>query len=205
MIYAVVMSGGRGTRLKIDVEKPLFKLHDKPLIDYVLNNLKLSKFIEKIFIAVSPHTPNTTSYLKSLEEDFEIINTPGVDYIHDLSFILDFFEKKSSEDILLIINADLPFISTETIDFVINYYLEADFESLTTLVPIEIFKELGIIYSYDYKGLVPSGLNMLKTRNITQQEGQIVLSKPELAININTLQDASIADLFFNSFYKTDD
>ena len=36
MIYAIVMAGGRGTRLKVDVEKPLFKLHGKPLIKYVL-------------------------------------------------------------------------------------------------------------------------------------------------------------------------
>ena len=30
MIYAIVMAGGRGTRLKTPVEKPLFKLQNKP-------------------------------------------------------------------------------------------------------------------------------------------------------------------------------
>ena len=49
MIYAVIMSGGKGTRLKADVEKPLFKLRGKPLIDYVIKNLSDSKFIDKIF------------------------------------------------------------------------------------------------------------------------------------------------------------
>lgn len=39
MIYAIVMAGGRGTRLKVNVEKPLFKLHGKPLIKYVLDNI----------------------------------------------------------------------------------------------------------------------------------------------------------------------
>ena len=42
MIYAIVMAGGRGTRLKVDVEKPLFKLHGKPLIKYVLDNISSS-------------------------------------------------------------------------------------------------------------------------------------------------------------------
>ena len=56
MIYAIVMAGGRGTRLKVDVEKPLFKLHDKPLIKYVLDNISSSKLVEDVVIAVSSHT-----------------------------------------------------------------------------------------------------------------------------------------------------
>lgn len=201
MIYAVIMSGGKGTRLKADVEKPLFKLRGKPLIDYVIKNLSDSKFIDKIFVAVSPNTPATTKYLTSLDSSFEIIDTPGTDYLNDLSFILDFFEKKSKEDILLVINADLPFISSDLIDYVIEHYLSLNVESLSTLVPVEIFKELNLLYSYDFDGLVPSGLNILKTRNVIQEEENLILSKVELAININTLQDASIANSLFNSFF----
>ena len=201
MIYAVIMSGGKGTRLKADVEKPLFKLRGKPLIDYVIKNLSDSKFIDKIFVAVSPNTPATTKYLTSLDSSFDIIDTPGTDYLNDLSFILDFFEKKSKEDILLVINADLPFISSDLIDYVIEYYLSLNVESLSTLVPVEIFKELNLLYSYDFDGLVPSGLNILKTRNVIQEEENLILSKVELAININTLQDASIANSLFNSFF----
>ena len=106
MIYAILMAGGRGTRLKVPTEKPLFKLHDKPLIKYVLDNLKSSKLIDEIIIAVSPNTPQTTDYLKSLNDDFKILPTSGEDYLTDLSYILDYFEKKSPEDILLFINAD---------------------------------------------------------------------------------------------------
>lgn len=201
MIYAVIMSGGKGTRLKADVEKPLFKLRGKPLIDYVIKNLSDSKFIDKIFVAVSPNTPVTTKYLTSLDNSFEIIDTPGTDYLNDLSFILDFFEKKSKDDTLLVINADLPFISSDLIDYVVEYYLSLNVESLSTLVPVEIFKELNLLYSYDFDGLVPSGLNILKTRNVIQEEENLILSKVELAININTLQDASIANSLFNSFF----
>ena len=201
MIYAVIMSGGKGTRLKADVEKPLFKLRGKPLIDYVIKNLSDSKFIDKIFVAVSPNTPVTTKYLTSLDSSFEIIDTPGTDYLNDLSFILDFFEKKSKDDTLLVINADLPFISSDLIDYVIGHYLSLNVESLSTLVPVEIFKELNLLYSYDFDGLVPSGLNILKTRNVIQEEENLILSKVELAININTLQDASIANSLFNSFF----
>ena len=202
MIYAILMAGGRGTRLKVHVEKPLFKLHDKPLIKYVLDNLKSSKFIDEIIIAVSPNTCETTNYLESLKGDFKILPTSGEDYLKDLSFILDYFEKKSSEDILLFINADLPFISTKTIDFVLDFYLNCDKDALSVLVPVEIFNDLGLIYSYEFEGCVPSGLNILKSKNVVQDEYQLVISDVELALNINTIPDSEIAEKLYFKYYE---
>ena len=91
MIYAILMAGGRGTRLKVPCEKPLFKLHDKPLIKYVIENVNQSKLIDQLVIAVSPNTRETIDYLKSLDDDFQILDTSGDDYLTDLSYILDYF------------------------------------------------------------------------------------------------------------------
>ena len=201
MIYAILMSGGMGTRLKVPCEKPLFELCGKPLIKYVLDNLQASKLIDKIIIAVSPHTRETTNYLNSLDGDFQILDTSGDDYLTDLSYILDYFEKQSKDDILLFINADLPFISTETIDCVLNHYLKSDKDALSTLVPVEIFKELGLQYSYEFNGLVPSGLNVLRSINIVQDEDQLIIPKVELALNINTLLDSKVAEKYYNRYY----
>ena len=201
MIYAILMAGGMGTRLKVPVEKPLFKLCDKPLIKYVLDNLSDSKLIDEIVIAVSPHTVETTKYLKSLNLDFQILDTSGDDYLTDLSFILDYFEKQSRDDILLFINADLPFISTETIDYVIDYYLKSDKDALSTLVPVEIFDDLGLNYSYEFEGKVPAGLNILRSINVVQDEVQVTIPKIELALNINTLLDSQVAEKFYNEYY----
>lgn len=201
MIYAILMAGGMGTRLKVPEEKPLFKLHDKPLIKYVIDNLKSSKLIDKIVIAVSPNTPKTTGYLESLHDDFLILDTSGEDYLKDLSYILEYFEKKSKKDILLFINADLPFISTETIDYVINYYLDNDNDALSVIVPVEVFDELGLKYSYEFNGCVPSGLNILRSENIIQEETQLLLSKVELALNINTIPDSKIAEKLYEEYY----
>ena len=195
------MAGGMGTRLKVPCEKPLFKLCNKPLIKYVIDNLNASKLIDKIIIAVSPHTRQTTQYLQSLNGDFEILDTSGDDYLTDLSFILDYFEKKSCEDTLLFINADLPFISTETIDYVLDYYSKSDKDALSTLVPVEIFEELGLGYSYEFNGNVPSGLNVLRSVNIVQDEDQLIIPKKELALNINTLLDSKVAEKFYNEYY----
>ncbi|WP_405277464.1 NTP transferase domain-containing protein [Methanobrevibacter sp.] len=201
MIYAILMAGGMGTRLEVPCEKPLFKLCNKPLIKYVLDNLKPSKLIDEIVIAVSHHTPETTEYLQSLDEDFQILDTSGDSYLTDLSFILDYFEKKSDKDILLFINADLPFISTETIDYVLQYYLECGKDALSTLVPVEIFKDLGLNYSYEFNGYVPSGLNVLRSINIVQDEAQLIIPKRELALNINTLLDSKVAEKLYQEYY----
>jgi adenosylcobinamide-phosphate guanylyltransferase len=201
MIYAILMAGGMGTRLKVPCEKPLFKLCNKPLIKYVIDNLNASKLIDKIIIAVSPHTRETVKYLNSLNGDFEILDTSGDDYLTDLSFILDYFERKSSKDTLLFINADLPFISTETIDYVLDYYAKSDKDALSTLVPVEIFDELGLDYSYEFNGNVPSGLNVLRSVNIVQDEDQLIIPKKELALNINTILDSKVAEKFYREYY----
>ena len=201
MIYAILMAGGMGTRLKVPCEKPLFKLHDKPFIKYVIDNLKSSRLIDQIVIAVSPNTRQTTEYLRSLNEDYKILDTSGDDYLKDLSYILDYFEKRSKEDILVFINADLPFISSQTIDDVITHYLNSDKDALSVLVPVEIFEELGLEYSYDFDGKVPSGLNILRSENIIQDENQLVLAKVELALNINTIPDSEIAEKLYHEYY----
>ena len=201
MIYAILMAGGMGTRLEVPEEKPLFKLHGKPLIKYVVDNLKSSELIDKIVIAVSPNTPETTDYLNSLNDDLVILDTSGEDYLKDLSYILDYFEKKSKNDILVFINADLPFISAQTIDHVIDYYLNDDNDALSVIVPVEIFDELGLKYSYEFNGCVPSGLNILRSENIIQDETQLVLEKVELALNINTIPDSEIAEKLYNKYY----
>ncbi|WP_458403699.1 NTP transferase domain-containing protein [Methanobrevibacter sp.] len=201
MIYAILMAGGMGTRLEVPCEKPLFKLRDKPLIKYVLDNLKASRLIDEIVIAVSRHTRETTRYLKSLDESFQILDTSGDDYLTDLSYILDYFEKKSRNDTLLFINADLPFISTEIIDYVLNFYLKSEKDALSTLVPVEIFEDLGLDYSYEFEGRVPSGLNVLRSENIIQDEDQLVIPKVELALNINTLLDSEVAEKLYDEYY----
>ena len=188
------MAGGRGTRLDTPVEKPLFKLHNKPLIKYVLDNLNSSKLVEKVIIATSPNTPETVEYIRQFNH--EVLDTPGVDFLHDLSFILDFFEAKSEDDILLFINADLPFISGECIDYILKSYFKSDKEALSTLIPVSIFDDLKLKYEYEYMGLVPVGVNILKSINKIQDEYQLILNKEELAFNINTLQDASVADKY---------
>ena len=95
----------------------------------------------------------------------------------------------------------MPFISTETIDYVLKYYLKSDKDALSVLVPVEIFEDLGLEFTYEFNGNVPSGLNVLRSINIVQDEDQLIIPKAELALNINTIPDSKVAEKLYNQYY----
>ena len=222
MIIAVLMAGGKGKRLGGDFEKPLFKFKDKSLIEYVIENLENSKYIEKIVVATSPHTLKTQKFLAkknfnngnvyknfnkendgfNINEYYNYIETPGYGYLEDLSFLLSNFEKKSNNDILFFINADLPFVSSKIIDNVLKNYFERNSPGLSVSVPINIFEEFNIEPSYVFEGLVPSGVNILISQNKVQIEEKLIIPKIELALNINSMDDVKIANYLFDNIME---
>ena len=72
---------------------------------------------------------------------------------------------------------------------------------MSVLVPVEIFNDLGLDYSYEFEGNVPSGLNVLRSINIVQEEDQLICPKVELALNINTIPDSKVAEKLYNEYY----
>ncbi|OWT33231.1 hypothetical protein BGI41_03485 [Methanobrevibacter sp. 87.7] len=204
MIIALIMAGGLGTRLNSNIEKPLFKFNNKHLIDYVLENISLSDLIDKIVVAVSSNTLNTKNYLinnhfacfNNSFNDYDkfYLNTPGKGYLNDLSYILSIFEKISKNNIILIINADLPFIKSDIIDYVIAKYLEFDKPSLSVQIPVEVYKKYNVSYNnYEFNGFVPSGLNILKSENSIQEQTDLIMDDIRLAFNLNSIDDVDIA------------
>ncbi|WP_295622642.1 NTP transferase domain-containing protein [uncultured Methanobrevibacter sp.] len=209
MIIALVMAGGKGLRLESEIEKPLFPINDKPLITYVLDNINESELIEKTVVAVSPHDPNTEDFLinnlnfSHFDSSFYdsnnnhyYLDTLGKGYVEDLSNILEIFEKKSKDDILIFINADLPLVNSEILDDILSHYLSQDKPALSTLVPVEIFEEYRVNYSYEFNGNVPSGINILRSENVVQDEELLIISRWELIFNVNTIETAILASKF---------
>jgi adenosylcobinamide-phosphate guanylyltransferase len=199
MIIGILMAGGCGTRLSGDVEKPLFNFNGKFLIDYVLDNFRDS-IVDKIIIALSPHTPCTREYLISkglsefndrLVESF--IVTPGEGYLKDYNYILGLLEKGSKNDTLVFLNTDLPFVSSKIIDDVIGVYESNSLDALSVFVPETIFKDNNIDYKYAFNDLVPSGLNIVRSENIIQEQEDLIIPLVDLALNINTPNNVSVA------------
>ena len=209
MIIALVMAGGKGLRLKSDIEKPLYPLNDKPLMSYVLDNIKESELIEKTVVAVSPNAPNTKEFLinelhfSSFDSSFYdsdkndyYLDTLGKGFVEDLSKILEVFESRSKDDIMIFINADLPLVGADILDEILNYYLSQDKPALSVSVPVEIFDEYGINYSYEFNGKVPSGINILRSENVVQEEELLIIPRYELIFNVNTIDTAILVSKF---------
>jgi len=59
----LIMAGGKGTRLGLNIEKPLLEIKGKPMIDYVIETLLKSK-VGTIYIAVSKNTRKTEHHIR---------------------------------------------------------------------------------------------------------------------------------------------
>lgn len=185
MVTALLMAGGKGTRMNLDLEKPLIIVDGKPLIEHVLNALQDSSCVDEIIVATSHHTPATTFHVEGL--GFRVLKTPGNGYVEDLSFLLS--KEDFENEVILTITSDLPLITSEIIDLVLEKYHKSSKPAMSVMVPVEIFREHGLKASLVLENGVPSGLNILRGKNTEQDEEVLVLGKIELALNINSPED----------------
>jgi adenosylcobinamide-phosphate guanylyltransferase len=58
---ALVMAGGKGTRLALAVEKPLLQVGGKPVVDLVLDVLCGAKLVDSVVVAVRRTPPKTAN------------------------------------------------------------------------------------------------------------------------------------------------
>ncbi len=124
-MFAAVMCGGRGSRMKLPFrgagEKPLVEVCGKKLVDYVLDELTDLNVIA----VTSPNTPETERYLK--DSGVETIRAPGKGYVSDL---LWFVREYNLTFPLLVLSSDLVFFEN-VLDFVIEKYVSSDCVALS--------------------------------------------------------------------------
>ncbi len=182
---AVVMCGGRGTRLGLDSEKPLLDIAGKAMVSRVLDALETSR-IDTVHGAVSPQTPATRERLQQL--GISVIETQGEGYVADLDDVLD-----ECGTPLLTVAADLPLLSGAVVDDVLGQY---DGGSLAVYTPVKLKQTLGVsvdnILEKNSRMIAPTGLNIVGNSN----EKQLVYEHIGLAVNVNHRSDAQIAEVF---------
>ena len=187
MVTALIMAGGKGTRMELDVEKPLVKINGKPMIQYVIDALKNTDKINKIIAATSKNTPETRNFLD--KQRIDVIETPGNGYVHDLGFIISNFEL---DDVLLTVTSDLPLINSDILEYVLEEYEKSNKPAMSVLVPVHVFEKHNIKPTMVFEKLIPSGLNILRSINKTQDEKVLIIERIELALNINTCEDIKL-------------
>ncbi len=205
MVTALVMAGGKGTRMKLAEEKPLINVCGKPVIEYVLAALKSAKKIDQIIVATTTATPKTTALIKQL--GVRVIETPGKDYVSDMGYTVQTLKL----GIFLAVAADLPLVKPEMIDAIVERYERCGKPALTVAVPIEVKTKLGMSIEYSFKtddnqDVVPVGINVIDGSKRYGDEWLdqdiYVLNHEELAVNINTVQELQLSECMLSNGKK---
>jgi adenosylcobinamide-phosphate guanylyltransferase len=221
MINCVLMCGGKGSRLNANsiakIEKPLLELKNKSLIEYMIEAIQNSKKNFKIYAAVSNNTVKTKEFLRSRYFNVvTLVETTGSGFSIDYLNVLRFFkgkenrEKNRTQDFvnnkILFLPADLPLISSKTIDEITD--LEQIYPSITIVVDKKIFIQNNFVPSSFVTEISRidhcfTGISLLDFHTVAGleyvdqiREGPMIMNNLELVYNINTIGDLKRAEKF---------
>jgi adenosylcobinamide-phosphate guanylyltransferase len=197
-VTALIMAGGKCTRLQINEEKPLLPVGEKTVIELVLAALKNAKRVDDTVVAISRNTPKTAACLQ--QRAVKTVETPGKEYVSDMDYAI----KKLGLETVLAIGADLPLLTGEVVDDIVARYFEVGKSTLAVAVPQQTRRRLGIGvgYAFEWEGqqVEYAGINVLDGSKIDDPELEqaiYVLDLAEVAVNINTVAELKIAqDLY---------
>ena len=182
-LNALLMAGGKGTRLRIKGEKPLLVFKGRYMIDHVLEALRGSKYVAKIIVATSRDTRRTEKEMR--ERGIEVIRTPGEDYVKDMVFAI----KKLKLEKTLVVSSDLPLLTSKDIDYVIEEYVKKGNASLAVMVPREVFRKHKLTPTLVIGDYVPTGVNVVNGRRLDGKEAKLITERFEFAANVNSSED----------------
>jgi adenosylcobinamide-phosphate guanylyltransferase len=189
---AIIMAGGLGSRLGMG-EKPCVSLLDKPLITYVIDALHEASGIDEVYVAVSPATPLTQSFLKKkYNGEVRSIMTGGGNYVGDMIYAV---KEAAINAPVMIIMADLPLLNGKHIDYVIEEYEKCGKPAMSVFSPLAVCKGLSVrpdtVFNWGGELIVPSGVNIIDGSNIEQEQDyeSLVSQEAAFALNINRAED----------------
>jgi GTP:adenosylcobinamide-phosphate guanylyltransferase len=192
-MLAVVMCGGKGSRMSQSMEKSLLKLKNKTLVEYVLDALIGYKGFESIIAVPSANTPVTGTFLYAhkyyTSGIIKILEGRGENYSLDLSYVLG----KIKPAMAFAVSADLPLLNPAIIQRIITRY-SPSFPCTSIILEACFVKSLDILPSsiltigtkeYCYSGIVIVNTSKHRT-NSKLEENYLIMNEKEIAINVNT-------------------
>lgn len=196
-IPALIMAGGKGTRIGLAIEKPLLPFLGKPLIEWVVAAVKSAEKISEFYVVTSKNTAETER--KCLKDGLKVIRTGGKGYHDDLKQAI--LEAKLQSPVLTM-PADLPAVTGKFLDKVITAYEKCGKDALAVFVPITTREalELSVSSTDEHKGVwyAVAGVNIINGARISDEgkidTSAIITEEIEVLLNINTLKDLAIAE-----------
>lgn len=118
-IKAVILAAGKGTRMKSNTPKVLHKIFEKPLLGYVLDNVK--NIVNESFVIVGHHAEEVTEYVqKEYKNAKTVLQTPQLGTGHAVSMVCPSLENFDGQVIILC--GDTPLITEDTLKKFIDYH-----------------------------------------------------------------------------------
>jgi len=199
-VTALVMAGGKATRMKMNNEKPLVEVAGRPLIEHVLNALRGVGKIDEIIVAVTRYTPKTATAARGYS--VRVLVTPGRDWCSDVQYAV----RQLQLGTVLTIAADLPLITCEVIEEIIHHYERCRKPALTVAVPLETCERLGLSVGYSFvcrgRRVVPTGIDVIDGKRIDDgmlEESVLVVDDTRVAVNVNSPNDIQVAESILQS------
>lgn len=214
---AVLLCGGRGTRLGGDREKPLVEVGGRPMVARVLDALAEADGVDRVLAVTSPSAPATRRALRgNLGDDADIECTvrdgDGDGYVPDLGVGLDAVNGPAVS-----VAADVPLLAGEDVDDAVDAATGTvdggvsgtsggvsgtgggvsgptdAVPSVSVCVPAATKRRLGVSVdtSFDHGGrsVAPTGLNVVGDG----PDRVVVRDRTALAVNVNRPADLDVA------------
>ena len=166
----------------------------RKLIEYVALALEDSS-VESIYVATTENVPLTRAW--ALDWNLSVVDTPGMGFVPDM---ISAVKGAMVTDPIMIIMADLPLITSELIDTIIEVYEERPEPALSTHTPLDLHRRLGrrpdSLFNYRGQLIVPSGINVLDGGEIEreQEDYHLIMQRIELAVNVNVAEDLRLCE-----------
>lgn len=202
-VTALIMAGGKGTRMKGNVEKPLIPFMGKPMILHLIDVVRGSELIDDILVAVSSNTPQTRQRIE--EMGMRKVETSGTNYIADMQSAI----KKENLKKTLILSADLPLLNTPLLNQIIRYYEAMGKPALSVMAPLESYRRLKlekvmriVINGQTY---IPVGINFIDGAFIHDpeiEEETLIMKDIRVILNVNSPQELKIAERYYQAMSK---
>ncbi len=188
-VKAIILAGGKGTRMKSELPKVLHKIYDKCIIDYVCDACEDAK-IKDIFVIVGHKHEMVEEHLASKNNVKCLLQEYQLGTGHAAMQAQDYIE---DDDYVFVINGDQPLISSQTISSLISFCKQGNYGGVVLSAIIDNPGSLGRIIRDNH-----GNLNRIVERKDCNDEEERI---NEINIGVYCFKGKLLKD----SFSKLDD
>lgn len=117
--YALILAGGKGTRMKSTLPKCIYPFYGKPMLSYIIDACEKVGF-DEIALVVGYQREYMKHMIPAHIQTY--IQQEQLGTAHAVQCAEDFYRQK--EGILVIIPGDMPLVNQETLEQLLTYHLE---------------------------------------------------------------------------------